>query len=220
MARKYKKRFYRRNVSKKIKRYVQNAIRYNVEDKYQQFALGTNFSSVGLTFVEQNVSNVARGTQAFERIGSEIKIKSIYFRGILQGAQTGSVADDSNSSIRLILGLYNTAYGGLTPMATSGFNGLNLGTWINKKNCTQMQWKFMDKLIFLPAQATASTGYLPTGRVVKFYKKFKRPIRIRYFDDNPGTAANSLIFSMASDSGAVVHPGFTYGSIVIRYEDA
>lgn len=221
MARKGKKRFYRKNVSKRIKRYVQNAIHYNIEDKYYSRTLITNFSSIGSTYIEQDLTNIVRGDQPFQRIGSEVMIRSVQFIGTLVSGAQNTVADDRYNTVRCVLGLYNTAYAGLTPLTSSGFGGSgDTLQWINKKNCTLLNWKLWDKVTVLSTQGVDYVGVVPGIRLLKFYKKFKRPIRIRFYDDNPGTKNQSLILSCVSDSVAVPNPGFTAGTVTIRYEDA
>lgn len=217
MAKFYKAKKYKSKTN--IKQIVRKELDKSIEDKIQYSNLG-NFVSVGNAWIENSLTDIAQGTELWNRIGRSIRLRSLEIRGALAQGSTETAADDAWNVIRIVVGLYSNK--SITPLASGG---ATLNTPITPKLCSngQLLRKFMDKYVALNVTCNeqgAGDGYTPQVRTFKYFKKFKKPILINYNGANLGDANKHLQIGMLSDSALAVHPGFVCGFWKLCYEDA
>lgn len=214
------KRGRKAKVAPAVKTYVSKAIDRSVEDKMNALSLTSAFSSVGTAWVEQQLTSIAQGDTQVARTGRRIKIRSVELNGVIAGAGFETAADDAYNVVRLVLGLYTGQ--STTPLATAvADRNLPITKSAQTRGC--LIKKYVDK--FIPLEITSSEkgngdGYAPQLKRVKFYKHWKKGMTINWGDDSTDYPDKRIVLSMASDSGAVVHPGFVAGFWKIMFEDA
>lgn len=213
----YRPRKYRTRkvVSRNVKQYVNKAIAKQVETKFVNNTLPTAFSSIGNTWVEQDMTAIAQGAGIAQRNGHEVKITGFNLRGTLVGGQSNLATDDNRNTVRIILATWDASSAG--PLAA---NGATIDSYISKNTTVSrgLIKKHIDKIIELPTAGRDSTGYLPAIKLVKFFKKLRT--FIRYYGSASTNDNKKLILSMISDSAAVSNPGFTQGYYSVFFEDA
>lgn len=203
-----------------VKKIVRREIDKATEDKQISQVLHTNFGSIGTAWSEQNLSTIPQGDGQSQRLGNRIKIKSIEIKGTLWQGSNNTVADDYYNTVRIMLATWNNKQD--TPCVTSG---LTIDDPINRiyNGKGYLRHKYLDKMIPLTVASDidgAGAKFVPSGRLVKYYKKFKKPLFVQWTDDTNDYPNQSLVLSMVSDSSAVTHPGFEIGYVAIKYEDA
>lgn len=198
-----KKRYnkmYSKNVSKAVKHYVNKQIAKNTENKMIVYDASGEFNSLSTTWTELNLTDIDQGTSVIERIGRQIKLKSLEVDMVIK-------AGDTNNILRVIIGLFSGQM--TTPLAT-GTQGLS--TAITKNTCEGLIKKYYDKYVVLD-------GVRQDMAHVKYFKKFKKPIYITWSSD-AASQDKHLFMSILSDSSAVTHPSSPVGRVLLRFEDA
>jgi len=214
MVKKYKKTG---KVGNAVKKYVKKALDSNVEDKSLVLSPLSLFGTVHNTYTDVDVSDTSQGITGQQHVGRKVRIKSFKLTGTLQGGQVNSAGDDKINTFRIVLATWvgNTT----APLSTIGISvpvEHSLGTTA----MSLLKHKYVDQTFVLESSGRDSTGYMPAVRNVTISRRFKRPIVINYATDATTSKNNTLVLSMVSDSSVSPSPGFTLGSIVIRYEDA
>lgn len=196
------------------RKYVQKAIHRVIEDKYVNQSLTTSlFSSIPAAWQEVNLVSMSQGVNEGERIGNKIRVTAFQFYGVLSGGQTNSVLDDNRNFVRIVL--CTATYPSPLLTAVQGVNSP-----IQRDSCNVLLRKYWDKVVTLDSPGRDSVGYMPPTKIVKYYKRFKKPIDIIFANTGAGTSGKFLTLSMISDSGAVPNPGFVQGFYKLHYEDA
>lgn len=206
-----------RKVSYKIKSFVKRQLDKNIEDKTVTISLPASFSSISTTPVEYNWCQISQGLDTGNRIGRRIRVKSLYFRGIVGLGASQIATDDPYNCLRIILATWkgNTT----TPLASVAGSSVNTVYHVRSGYPLLMK-KYADKLVALnTSSGNVGGGYTPVQRKVEFFKKFKH-LYINFGDNLYTSADKTLVLSMVSDSGAVPNPGFHAGYARMVYEDA
>lgn len=217
-------RSYRRR-ARRFTRRVRSVILRTAEPKHQVVNLYTYFGAVDNTWTEHDCFKIGEGTTQQTRIGEEVYVESIYFYGTLLGGQ-GAISDDAYNQVRIVVGLW-AASAGDTPLNTMGADRVDplwpKCSWTGvdpPQLAQQLRYKICDMQLVLRSLGMQSEGdLLPAVKKVKFYKRFRRPIKMTW--QNTGTAypKQRLIMSMTSDSSAAPSPGFIDGFLWIKYRD-
>lgn len=169
--------------------------------------------SIGLSAVRIPLTSaIACGTDMFSaRIGRKIRVKRVFFRGVLLGAQTNSVADDPYNTVRIVV------FRG-TP-ATTMTGTLTVTNPIDRRFYPGVLDLMYDCTRTLNVNAKDSTGYVAVAADWEFSIPCDIPIEY-------GSAAASapinqeIVMQMVSDSAAVVNPGFSAASAYgVEYVD-
>lgn len=212
---------FKKSVSRAVKKYVKKVLDNTIENKRSTLVLNSVWTSVGTNWIERSLCVPAQGTQAGQRVGNKIKIKSIELNGVISCGAYELLTDDPYNVVRIVIGEYTGA--GSAPLATAGLNinspiqaGYNNARGLLKK-------KYLDKVIPLMVTSTekgGGDGYTPQLKRVKYYKKFRTPINVVFADDGATYPSCQLFMSVISDSGAVTSPGFVQGFVNVTYEDA
>lgn len=218
-GKRYFKKYGKKFVSRSVKAYVNKAIRRNVEDKIFGSSPAITSNTISNAWQEYSLTTIPQSVGKVGRVGNQIRIKSFYLTGVMVGGQSNNALDDNRDTLRLIVGLYE-GKGGVTPLATAG-NLINdiIRTDFNSAQGSLIK-KYYDRFIILPSMGKDSTGYMPSVRKIKIYKKFKKPLLIQWSSDATIYPNKNLILSIISDSVAAPSPGFTQGFCYITYEDA
>lgn len=202
------------------KQQMYKAIHKNIENKMNYDRMVGNFGSVGSTWLEQTTSAVAQGTGNNQRIGNQIRIRSIEINGVIAQGSQEFATDDPWNTMRIVLALWA---GGTvsTPLGTAAFD---MNTPLRRTNCPQgLMKKYYDKYVPLTVVSTekgGGDGYAPGLRKFKFFKIFKKGLLIDFGDATTTRPDKRLIISMISDSFVVTNPGFLQGFWAVSYEDA
>lgn len=208
-----------KNVSPSVKKYVQKAIAKNVETKFVNntlIASPTDYRSIGNTWLETDLTNIAQGTGIAQRIGHEIKLKGFNYRGTLVGGQSNLATDDNRNTVRIVLGIWDATSS--TPLTS---NGATIDSYIAKDTTVSkgLVKKLYDSVIELQTPGRDSTGYLPAMKQLRKFIKLNKHF-IRYYGSGSTNDNHKLILSMITDSAAPSHPGFVNGYVTVFFEDA
>lgn len=168
-------------------------------------------SSIGTGMLLLSTSDVSQGTDDYQRIGRQIRIVEIGYRGTLVGGQSNLATDDKYNFVRMTFlkgdtdKMYDvlsssppTVTGRLTPGLIAGLDRV-----------------LTDQVISLPSPGRDSTGYMPPIRVVSLSKQVN--IVVNFGASAYPTPAVSLM--LVSDSSLVPHPGFTDGYAYVKFVD-
>jgi len=166
------------------------------------------------------INLLAQGTGSNERIGNQVKIRSIEMKMVISTGTALSVLDDSFNVLRMVLALWggNTT----TPLATAPATTMNKPIRSGLSGAGFIK-KYLDKYIPITVtcpEASGGDGYTPGLRQIKYYKKFKIPLPITFATNATTYPDKRLILSMISDSSVTPHPGIINGYYVVCYEDA
>lgn len=187
------------------------------EEKYRIIPLNTSaLTSIGNSWREIALEQIAQGTDVTNRLGDRIWVTSVEFTGVLVGGQSGTVADDSYNTVRFVLGSWD-GYNNQTPLATGG---QTISSPLDKTLCRSLDKIHLDKMIILGSPNSLTTGYQPAVKHFSFVHRFKKPLEIQYTGSSTGTSNKSINFGAISDSTAVPHPGFVSGFIKFNFIDA
>lgn len=188
-------------VPRPVKSYVRRSIFRANEQKMRDYDLSTVFATLPNTWVEQDVSTVGEGDALYQREGREIRITSLEIKC------TFHVVDNPGNTFRVVIGLFNGTQA--TPLATAGVSYDNILVPVACRNF--LMKKYFDKYICIN---TASE----TDRYFHYFKKFKKPIVIKFGDDTSTYPDKRLFVSIMSDSGAVTHPYVAAGYSLTRFQ--
>lgn len=202
------------------KKQLYRAIHSNIENKIISDRLVTNFSSVSNTWSELPIMLVAQGTGNNQRIGNQIRLKSIELNGVIAQGSSASPADDIYNVMRIVI----AAWSGSTVTTPLQSAAVGLDAVIRRTNAPQgLLKKYHDKYIPLTVASTtdnAGNGYCPNLRKFKYFKVFKKPLLIDFGAATTLTPDKRVIVSMLSDSFGIPNPGFITGYWAVSYEDA
>ena len=210
--------FRKRKTKQSVKAIVKNQLTALSETKMRNAtSLQMDFPSISNEWINVQLTNIALGTDFFQRIGAKILLKSIEFRGVLVGGANESAFDDPYSVVRIVLSRWDGET--VTPFST--LSGHTIHNPINRtiSGCPGMKSKYYDKYIAMNITSTekgGGDGYTPSARVVSFKKTFKKGIPITY---SPTSASDKFFLSMISDSAAVPNPGFVTGYCFVTWKD-
>lgn len=221
MPRKYKKRYTRTTgVPRNIKSYVNRTMAKVVEKKHIIKNMVSSFGSIPSTWIESDMSTTPQGDGVSEHVGRSLLLKSLEIRGVVNSSAVGNILDDGWNVLRVIVGLFDGSVS--TPLQTAGIS-FNDAYFKSVGGSANLIKKYMDRYIALPVTGVEKgngDGYTPGMKTFKYYKKFKKPIKITYSDGTSNYPDRRLIVACISDSGSVPHPGFVAGYMVARYVDA
>jgi len=215
-----------KKVPKAVKTYVNRSISRNIQNKQVTFALPdlADFDSIPNTWTEYDfVTSISQGEADGQRIGREIKLKSLRVKGVITGGQNENLLDDPYNVVRMVLGEYNNDSS--SPLATYSV-GINYDISKKLENgvSSVLLKKHLDKYMTFEAACNekgGGDGY--TGQVKQFsiHKRFKGGLTVRYpADGNQTNPSRRLILSMISDSGTQPNPGVIAGYATLTFEDA
>lgn len=180
-------------------------------------SLVTDFSSITSEWINIPLTNIAQGTDFYQRIGAKILLKSIEFRGVLVGGANESAFDDPYNVIRIVLSRWDGET--VTPFSTGAGHTIHIPINRILSNSPGMKNKYYDKYIAMNVASPekgGGDGYAASARVVSFKKQFKKGIPITY---STTQASDKIFLSMISDSLAVPNPGFVTGYCMITWKD-
>jgi len=207
---------FKKAVTKIVKKQLDKAI----EDKYVDYAIEAQFSSVGATWIEYVVTAIGQGTTTLTRIGRKIRVKSLEITGVLTGGAAESAADDAYNAFRIVC----LQTGGYIDAPLDDSNAdIDTAIRTNSTGQGQIQKVLLDKYIALNtngAEKGGGDGYAAQAKVFKWKHYFKGGLPIVWSTDTTSFPNRSLIVAMVSNSTAVVNPGFIAGRISICFEDA
>lgn len=215
--RRFGRRLRRRMGSKRFKNSVKRILSSTAENKYVGWELpSTSFASIPNTWVEQLLTPVGQGLNYNQYIGASYYIKKIYFYGFLQGGQTGTVADESNNIVRIVIAIWDQD-AGATPLATTT-TGRN--AQIYRGDYENLRRKLYDRTISLVSPSPEQgDGQIAARKKIRFYKKFKGLGFKMQVSRTTSQYKSRFIMSAISDSSAVPNPGFVTGHLKIIYKD-
>lgn len=213
------RRVFKKRVPKNIYRFVKKQIDQNIENKLSTQDLHDNFGSLTTSYTEKCLTQLSVGPEKYKRIGNIVRIRSLEIYGALVGGASGVAADDPYNVVRIIVGVYNS--GTLTPLGTAGY-GISTVIRTDSDNAVgQLTHKILDKYVPLQVASNGtSAGFAPGVKIIKFYKRFKKPIVIKYDSTVNTSGSKQIIMSVVSDSTLPTHPGFEVGYVTITFEDA
>lgn len=201
-------------VPKAVKTYVAKKLHTAGEDKFTSGLMTGTWSSVGNTWVEKDLTEIAQGTASNQRVGDWIRCKKIGFNGVIVGAQTNTMADDARNIMRIVVAEWDGRI--TTPLAT---NAATINDIIRKDEITGkgLVRLLYDKVVLLTPPGKDSTGYMPAQKYLKVMKKVDKVIK--YASATSTEAQTRIIVSMISDSAGIPNPGFVTGKYEIHYND-
>lgn len=199
------------------KRYPKKSLRQQLtnleETRYASNYLAAHFSSIGATWSSREyIEAVALGDDIFNnRNGRRIAVTEFYMIGALIGGANNLTALDDRYNVVRIVGTVSQS--ATNPVATG-----NISDIIGKRmEGVLVEQKFVDKLIALPSVGGDTTGIIPACKIIKIYKRFKKPVIVDYSEG--GVPNKRFWVSMISDSSGVPNPGFTLGHISFNFKD-
>lgn len=213
-----KTNYRKKKTNQSVKALVKNQLTALSETKMRNASsLSTDFHSISNEWINIPLTNIALGTDFFQRIGAKISLKSIEFRGVLVGGANESAFDDPYNVIRIVLSRWDGET--ITPFST--LSGHSIHSPINRTivGCPGMKSKYYDKYIAMNVSSPekgAGDGYAASARVISFKKSFKKGIPIVY---SPTSASDKFFLSLISDSQAVPNPGFVTGYCMVTWKD-
>jgi len=198
-ARHFKKSYYK-GVNKAVKYYVNKQIAKNTENKMIVYNTAAQFNLISTAWTELDTTNISQGTGLIQRVGRQIKLKSLEIDMLLD-------KEDETNVFKVIIGLYAGQL--TTPLTTAG---VTMNTAITKNNVNGVIKKYLDKFIVCDGVKQSIAHF-------KYFKKFSKPVYITWAQDG-GQPDKRLFVSIISDSGAAAHPVSSWGKILLRFEDA
>lgn len=87
--------------------FVKRVIANNIENKQTTGSMPSSFNSVSTNWVEIDPSNIAQGTLSAQRVGRQIKLKSLEVNCVMAGGQSETLTDDPYNVIRVVIGLWS-----------------------------------------------------------------------------------------------------------------
>lgn len=202
-AKRYKRRYKKSNykgVSKAVKYYVNRQIAGHTENKLLAYNTQAEFNVISTTWTELNTTNIAQGLTVINRVGRQVKLKSLEIDMLIEKA-------DATNIFRVIIGLFSGQL--TTPLQTGA---ATISQAITRNTLNGLIKKYLDRYIVCDGVKQSIAHF-------KYFKKFTKPVYITWASD----AANQdkkLFVSILSDSGAIAHPLSTAGRINLRFEDA
>lgn len=213
-----KTNFRKKKTKQSVKALVKNQLTALSETKMRNASLlSTNFSTIGNEWINIPLTNIALGTEYYQRIGAKILLKSIEFKGVLVGGANESAFDDPYNVIRIVLSRWDGET--ITPFSTTLGHTIHIPINRTIASCPGMKSKYYDKYIAMNVSSPekgAGDGYAASARVISFKKVFNKGIPIVY---NASSASEKFFLSMISDSAAVPNPGFVTGYCMITWKD-
>lgn len=141
------------------------------------------------------LSGISQGTSSLTRDGLKINIKSIWIKGF------ANVVTSSGEAVLRIILFIDKMNLGANPSISSGANTLLEATTVNAFREHQSPYRFKilwDKV--LPLSETSRTN-----GVIKYYKKFKKGLRLTYTADGSSVSSagkNAVFIAFLSNKGA------------------
>jgi hypothetical protein len=181
------------------------------EVKLYTYSLSDIFGSVSTSPSQQClVSDIAQGTDLSNRVGRSIRALTVDWDGTLVGGQSNLSTDDKYNTVRMIVWLGVAVYIG-TP-------GFSVGGYVDPRYFRQVQKVLFDKKYTLKSFARDSTGYMPAVLHVKDSVKLSLPVD--FAGSTTDTECGLVPYvTIVSDSSASPSPGFTSGSLALRFTD-
>lgn len=167
-----------------------------------------SFASVSSTATGVSVSGTINGTDYYHRIGRTISMKEFHLSGILAGGQSGTIADDAYNAFRICLVERSV---GSTPT-------VDLNAILDPRIVGGLIRVLYDKVYVLESPNPLATGYQAAIMPITI------DVPLNHKQMYNGTIVSSMTGTeialyMVSDSGSVVHPGFTSGQWIVAFSD-
>lgn len=217
---------FRRAKAKRFARRVKRIANAASETKHLDNTtdLNVTFGSVSTTWQESAFEHISQNTSGSGRIGTKIAIKSLWIEGIFAQGSSGTAADDMYNILRIVIALWRQPEAGETPFQSQSVTVPTLNDPIVKGDdtCHGMIKKYYDKTFRLESngvERASGDGYVPKLYKFKYYKRFKKPIIMRWPGSNGTTPSCRLILSMISDSAIIPNPGFLSGFWRMTWKD-
>jgi len=171
---------YRRRRKKTVKQEVQQIIHNRGEYKYYDRGFFYNPVSTGATVT--HLTYVAAGSTVSNREGNRVEMQSIQLRGSIVTAAT----EPNDTVLRFVLFVIKDTHQedietNASATMAKVFTADSLITLRNPVYMSDYRIIF-DKTIIIPATNPSATG-LASTRIFKYYKRFKKPIEVRYISN-------------------------------------
>lgn len=170
------------------------------------------------------ISGVAIGDDIVSREGSRIELKSIFFRGYVDGNQTMN----RDHIVRILIWSAKDCQGAVPDFAPTDVLVADAVERHRDVNHLSEYQVWYDKSIVLPMRqprlnsslAREANLIIPT-RYLKWYHSFKKPIKIRYTGDTAliaSASCNAFFITIMTNAVDGEEPSFTY-SVRLRFKD-
>jgi len=191
---------------------VQNQL--SEELKLYPVTLSATFGGVSTTGTALSVTGlISQGTGVSQRIANSIRLLSMGWEGQLVGGQSNISTDDQRNCFRITVARLNKG-------ATATFlASYTVNQVLDSRYIAGLRHVLYDKVISMASPGKDSTGYMPACVVSRGALRFNEIVNYT----GTGTDAEStdiIVLAMVSDSNVVPNPGFTSGSLVLRFADA
>lgn len=194
------RRNYNRGLNKAQKKEVKKICQKPVEVKYSEIARqGISVSSSHTIFDE---SQISQGVEHNKRVGDAIKIKGIFVRGHILGA-------DSTNVVRLTVIRYKPSG---SPSSSEIFDDINIGA--NGAMFSPINHDYRKEFVVLHDRFYYTNTY---HQQVPFTVNIKSQ-PMTHFNDTANSGQNKIYFIWSSDSVAATHPTVSYRGET-RYTD-
>jgi len=190
-----------------------------MEAKFYPMALNSSWvvgsgGAFGTSPVYQNVGPLIQmGTDASQRVGREVFVKSLEFNGTLEGGQSNLATDDNHNTVRFIV-----CTGTPSSLGSSISSNFSVSYYLNQRGLPGLERVLYDQTWELMSPGRDSTGYMPA--LAKF--KVRVPInqKLTWTGSSGNATFRDIYFAAVSDSSAAPNPGFTYGYVTVNFVDA
>jgi hypothetical protein len=174
-------------------------------------SVSPSWSSVGTSVLySAPLANIAAGADTHSRLGRRIRVKRIAFLGIFEGAQTNSVADDPNSTMRMIV---------VNSLSSFTFTTTpSITTFIDPRYQPGLKRVLYDQTRTLNVYGKDSVGYISVAEPWGFSIDVDIPIEYASAAASAPTTSDIKI-CVVSDSAAIVNPGFREPFILVEFVD-
>lgn len=218
----YKRKSKATKQNKKLatKSYVNRVVHKNIEDKYYYLSPAVNIGTLTDNWTEINLCAPTQGDLITNRTGQQIQIKSIELRFVMRGGANELATDDAFNVIRIVMARWSGSTDTPLDDLNTGFSDpINMSL----KSGGRLIKKYYDKYVTFTVTSTekgGGDGYSPTVRQIKYFKRFKNPIKITYGDNGVTMPTSRFILSCIGDSAVATSPMVYCGYTMATFEDA
>lgn len=177
--------------------------------QFRVWDMPSTFASIGSGIVSKDYTQLAQGTEYYNRVGRRVVIDHVDICATLVGGQNNSVADDPYNTIclALVVGVAGTAPANWTV-------GLPIGPQLTQY-VREVLWT---KRYVVNTNAKDSTGYVANAMLVK--ERIPVHLPFEYVTNTDVVATSQSLYLLCiSDSIAVVNPGFNSGYLMVAFHD-
>lgn len=180
--------------------------------KRRQTDASTVFSSVGTSWIIEDIPLTSAGTDIANRIGRAIRLRRFLLRGMLLGGQSNAISDDSFNAFRIVL------FVGRAGLVTADWAARSIDDPVFP-GVDGVERVYHDVIYNLQVPALDSTGYIPATRAIDLNFNLNQLVLYGESGATVPSGSLSLYLAMVSDSGLASNPGFTSGYQVLFFRD-